>query len=364
MKAALISLESESSKWTAEAMKKYFDDVDMLNIRHIEISISGKKAEILYKGKPLDSYDCIFAKGSFRYANLLKTLTLLINGSSYMPISDRAFTFAHDKLLTQLEFQRNNIPMPTTYLASTITAARSILERLNYPIVMKFPQGTGGKGVLFAESFASASSILDALSSLRQPFIIQEFIETGGTDIRAFVIGDEVVAAYQRKAGKNEARSNIHAGGTGEEVELDDETKRIAIKSAQALDADICGVDILMTHKGPMVLELNLSPGLQGITKYTGIDVADKIAKYLAKRTKEKKGASQQKGADKVLSVIDKADKKGDEVITSIDFRGSRVLLPEMVSRLVNFKEDADYEFVVKNGEVHIKKFEMKLTDE
>ncbi|MCF7798276.1 RimK family alpha-L-glutamate ligase [Candidatus Woesearchaeota archaeon] len=360
MKAALISLESESSKWTAVAMEKYFDEVDLLNIRHIEISISGKKAEILYKGTPLARYDCIFAKGSFRYANLLKTLTLLINGTAYMPISDRAFTFAHDKLLTQLEFQRNGIPMPTTYLASTITAARSILERLNYPIIMKFPQGTGGKGVLFAESFASASSILDALSSLRQPFIIQEFLETGGRDVRAFVIGGQVTAAYQRKAKKNEARSNIHSGGTGDVIELDDETKRIAVKAAEALGADVCGVDILMTHKGPMVLEVNLSPGLQGITQYTGIDIADKIAKYLADRTQAKMNRSQKKGADKVLSVIDKADKKEDTLITSIDFRGSRVLLPEMVSKLANFKEDDDYEFVVKNSEIYIKKFEMK----
>jgi len=357
MKAAVLSLESESSKWTIEAMKKYFDEVDALNIRYIEISMSGKKAEILYKGKPMGSYDCILAKGSFRYANLLKSLTLLINGSAYMPISDRAFTFAHDKLLTQLEFQRNNIPMPTTYLASTIVAARSILERLNYPIIMKFPQGTGGKGVLFAESFASASSILDALSSLRQPFIIQEFMQTNGTDVRAFVIGDEVVAAYQRKAKSNEARSNIHSGGTGEAIELSEETKRIALKAAQSLGAEVCGVDILMTHKGPMVLELNLSPGLQGITQYTGIDVADKIARFLYDKTKEKKSLTQKKDADVVLSAIDKADKKGDSLITSIDFRGGRVLLPEMICKLANFKEDEDYEFIVKNGEIIVKKF-------
>lgn len=364
MKAAIISLGSESSKWTAEAMKKYFDEVDVLDIRYIEISMSGKKAEILYKGEFMGAYDCVFAKGSFRYANLLKTLTLIINGDAYMPISDRAFTFAHDKLLTQLEFQRTNIPMPTTYLASTITAARSILERLNYPVVMKFPQGTGGKGVLFAESFASASSILDALSSLRQPFIIQEFMETNGTDVRAFVIGDEVVASYKRKADKKEARSNIHAGGSGEQCELDDETKRIALKSAKALGAEICGVDILLTHKGPMVLELNLSPGLQGITQCTGIDVADKIAKYLFKQTKAKLGSSQKENADKVLSVIDKADKKEESVITSVDFRGSRVLLPEIVSKIAKFKEDNDYEFVVKSGEIHIKKFTMNSSDE
>ena len=163
MKAAVLSQGSLSSQWTIDAMKKYFDKVDDLNIKHMEINFSGNKAQILYKGMPLPRYDCIFSKGSFRYANLLKTFTILINGDSFMPLGPDAFTICHDKLLTQLELQKANIPMPTTYMASTVEAARSILERLNYPIIMKFPQGTQGKGVLFAESYASASSILDEL---------------------------------------------------------------------------------------------------------------------------------------------------------------------------------------------------------
>jgi glutathione synthase/RimK-type ligase-like ATP-grasp enzyme len=170
MKAALISLGSESSKWTLNAMKNYFTEVENINIKFIEISFSGKKAELLYKGEPLGKYDCVFVRGSFRYANVLKTLTLLTNGNSYMPIEHSAFTIAHDKLLTQLELQKANIPMPTTYMASTIQAARSTLERLNYPIIMKFPQGTQGKGVLVAESFASASSSKNSLKRVEKMF--------------------------------------------------------------------------------------------------------------------------------------------------------------------------------------------------
>ncbi len=359
MKAAIISLGSKSSQWTAERMKNYFDEVDMLDVRYLEISFSGKKAEILYKGEHLDTYDCIIAKGSFRYANILQSLTVLQPKTTYLPIGDQAFTVAHDKLLTQLELQRANIPMPTTYMASTVQAARSILERLNYPIIMKFPQGTQGKGVLFAESFPSASSILDALSSLRQPFIIQEYIETGGTDIRAFVIKDKVVAAFQRKASGSEKRANLHAGGKGEVVELDDETKRIAVRAAKALQADVCGVDILPSHRGPVVLEVNISPGLQGITEYTGLDVADMIAKHCYEETKKLVDEEFGSKSQEILSGIEQVDKEDQSLITTLDFRGSRILLPEVVGKAAELKDGEDYEFVISKGNISIKKFDL-----
>lgn len=359
MKAAVVSLGSKSSQWTADAMKQYFDTVDLIDVRYLEISFSGKKEEILYKGEHLEKYDCILAKGSFRYASILQSLSVLQPNTTYLPTGDQAFTVAHDKLLTQLELQRSNIPMPTTYMASTVDAARSILQRLNYPIIMKFPQGTQGKGVLFAESFASASSILDALSSLRQPFIIQEFIETGGVDIRAFVVGGEVVAAYQRKAKGEEKRSNVHAGGTGEQIELDAETQRIAVRAAKALDADICGVDILPSHRGPVVLEVNISPGLQGITEYTGIDVADIIAKYCYEQTSMLVKTNYGEKTTEIMSEIDSMSKQEETLITSLDFRGSRVLLPEVISKAGKFKDEQDYEFIVKPGEVSIKRFDI-----
>jgi ribosomal protein S6--L-glutamate ligase len=358
MKAAVISLGSKSSQWTAEAMKQYFDSVDMIDVRYLEITFSGKKEEILYKGDKLGKFDCILAKGSFRYASILQSLSVLQPETTYLPIGDQAFTVAHDKLLTQLELQRANIPMPTTYMASTIEAARSILKRLNYPIIMKFPQGTQGKGVLFAESFASASSILDALSSLRQPFIIQEYIETGGVDIRAFVIGGEVVAAYQRRAKGDEKRANIHAGGTGETIELDAETRRIAVRAAKALEADICGVDILPSHRGPVVLEVNISPGLQGVTEHTGIDVADLIAKHCFDETKKFMTENHGKKSTKILSEIEHLDKE-DVLITTLDFRGSRVLLPEVITKAGKFKDEQDYEFNVKPGKVTITRFDV-----
>ena len=180
MKAALISLGSVSSQWTLDAMKEVFDSVEALDIRKIEINIGAKKeARILYEGKPIGTYDCIYAKGSFRYASLLRAVTGFLQDTTYMPIRDNSFTLAHNKLLTHLVLAQADIPMPLTYLTPTMDAARKLLERVNYPIVMKFPEGTQGKGVMFADSYASASSMLDALQTLKQPFIIQEYIDPG-----------------------------------------------------------------------------------------------------------------------------------------------------------------------------------------
>jgi ribosomal protein S6--L-glutamate ligase len=362
MKAAIVSMGAVSTGMLKEALEKYYDKVDHLDIRNVEITFSGSKAEILYEGKPFGEYDCIYARSSFRYANLLESLTVLQQEKSYMPIVSSAFTIAHDKLLTQLELQKHKIPMPKTYMASTTEAARSLLERLNYPMIMKFPHGTQGKGVLFADSFQSASSILDALSYLRQPFIMQEFINTGGEDIRAFVVGEKVVAAYKRKASVKEFRANLHAGGAGEATFLDEETKRIAVKAAKALGAQICGVDILVSHKGPLVIEVNVSPSLKGITQYSGIDVSDKVAKFLFEQNTKKKDIEQGQTANKILAAIDNIEETSEEksIIMGPDFRGARLLLPEMITKVAKISESHDYEFTAKRDEITIKKFDVK----
>ena len=359
MKAAIISLGSKSSKWTAEAMRKYFDEVDEINLKNVEISFTGKKQEILYEEKPLKKYDCIYAKGSFRYANLLSALTSMLEKSSYLPIDSAAFTIAHDKLLTQLKLNAANIPMPQTYLTSTIEEAKKILQKMNYPIIMKFPHGTQGKGVMFADSCASATSILDALAVLKQPVIIQEYVETGGTDIRAIVVGNKVIAAFRRVAQFGEKRANIHQGGTGEAISLNDHTKKIAIKAAKALNANVCGVDILESVKGPVVIEINISPGLQGVTQYTGVDVADKIAKYLFETSKSAKSIetdSQTKTLFNDLGIEDSSNENIPKLISHVEFRGNRILLPELVTKKTKFNEDEEVTMTLTEGSVEIKK--------
>jgi len=237
-----MSMGSKSSIMTLAAMKKYFDAVDDINIKNMEVMLGRKELSILYNGKPLQKYDCIYAKGSFRYAPLLRSITTAFYDTTYMPIKPNTFTIGHDKLLTQLALQYYKVPMPDTFVVSSVEAAKKILGEVHYPIIMKFPHGTQGKGVMFAESFAAASSMLDAIETLKQPFLIQEYVETEGSDIRAFVVGDKVVASYKRKAAAGEKRANIHAGGKGEVFVMDAHTKKIAVDTAKSIGAEICAV--------------------------------------------------------------------------------------------------------------------------
>ncbi|MEM3154982.1 MAG: RimK family alpha-L-glutamate ligase [Candidatus Woesearchaeota archaeon] len=348
MKAALISLGSISSRWTIEALKRHFDHVDHIDIQELEVSLGGKKGQVLYQGKPMSEYDCIYAKGSFRYATLLRAVTTLLQKTTYMPLKAASYTIGHDKVLTHLKFQENNVPQPTTYLASTADAGKKIIKKTTFPVVMKLPAGTHGKGVMLADSMESASSMIDALALLKQPFLIQEYIETGGRDYRVIVVGDKVAAAMRRVAAKGEKRANIHSGGHGEKVDLDAKTANIAIAAARATGCDICAVDILPSPKGPLVLEVNLSPGLQGITKVTKIDVASIIAEFLYKQTKSFK----ESGKEKILKEL----AAEQEIHGPLDFRGNRILLPEVATMASKIKQDDEVVLKAKKGKIEIEK--------
>ncbi|HLC50050.1 MAG TPA: RimK family alpha-L-glutamate ligase [Candidatus Nanoarchaeia archaeon] len=356
MKAAVMSLGSKSSMWIAEAMKKYFDSVASIDLRDVEVNIGSGKLKVLYEGKEIPQYSCIYARGSFRYSPLLRAVTRTLYRSSYMPIMPETFTIGHDKMLTHLALQHFNIPMPATYLASSTRAAKKILNEMNYPVVLKFPHGTQGKGVMFAESYAAASSMLDALIVLKQPFLIQEYIETGGVDVRAIVVGNEVVASMKRKAIRGEMRANIHAGGVGEAINLDQRTKRIAIDTAASIGADICAVDILESAKGPLVIEANLSPGLQGITKATGVDVADKIAKYLFEKSEIFSARDRDEATTKIFEDLGLNNEMAQQIITNMDFRGNRILLPKIVTDISKFTESDEVVLKVEKGKVVVEK--------
>ncbi|MBU0614872.1 MAG: RimK family alpha-L-glutamate ligase, partial [Nanoarchaeota archaeon] len=262
----------------------------------------------------------------------------------------------HDKLLTHLVLNESKIPMPTTYLASSPESAKSILEKVNYPIIMKLPSGTGGKGVMFAESFAAASSILDTLNTLRQPFIIQEYVETGGVDIRVIVVGDKIAAAMKRKAVVGEKRSNIHAGGMGESIILDNHTKKIAIDTAKAMQTDVIAVDILESAKGPVVIEANLSPGLQGITAATGIDVADKIARFLYEQSSAQTETGKSVETSKILEELGIKTEVAQQIITNLDFRANRILLPKIVTDVTKFNEKDELILKIEKGKLVVEK--------
>ncbi len=358
LRCALISLGSESSKSTVQALTKYFDEVDDLNIHEIEGSIVNNKLVINYKNEPLmKHYDGMYVKGSFRYAALLRAITEAYGKETYMPINPEAFTICHDKILTHLVLQRYGIPMPKTYLFPTPEAAKDFLKnKATYPLIFKIPQGTQGKGVIYADGYASASSILDTLTTLKQPFLVQEYIDSEGVDYRVFVIGKNVLA-YKRVAQKGEERSNIHAGGHGEKVIINEEIKKVALKTAKAVGADICGVDILPSRNGPLVIEVNISPGLKGITEATGMDVADNIAKYIYKKAQKQKHGQLHHQTKSLMQELDIENiTQSHDIITKLDFRGERVLLPKYITKAVGLNDEKEYVIQIKDNDIVIKK--------
>lgn len=358
MRAAVISMGSISSKWTVDSLQKHFDEVDHLDIKEFEVDL-GKDGGVLYAGTPLKQYDCMYMKGSGRYANLLRAIASMLNDRTFIPIKPAAFTAGHDKLLTHINLQRHSVPQPMTYIAATSVAAKKIVKKMPYPIVLKLPTGTHGKGVMLADSYESASSMIDALAVLKQPFLLQEYIETGGTDTRAFVVGDEVVASMKRIAVTGEKRANIHAGGRGEAVALNAQAKKTALLAARAMGAEICGVDMLESARGYKVIEVNISPGLQGITKATGVKVADHIAKYLFERTKEFKKELEAKGKKEVLHEI-APHKDLKEVMGKADFRGARILLPEVATTLSKLTEDDEISIRIGKGRIEVERLTKK----
>lgn len=354
MKAAVISMGSVSSKWIAESMKKYFDKVDHLRIRDLEVGLGGKKAEVLYQGNPLENYDCIYARGSSHYANLIRAIATLTSQICYLPIPADAYTIGHDKILTHMTLQSSRISMPKTYLVATINSGKKVLKKVQYPVVIKLPSGTHGKGVMLADSYESASSLIDALVVLKQPFLIQEYIETDGTDIRVLVAGDEVIGAMKRIAVQGEKRANIHAGGIGKLVQITDKTKKLAISAAKALKCDLCAVDILESDQGPLVIEVNLSPGIQGLTKATNINVADNIAKFLHDRTKLMCDLKAGKKTEELMKEIIEGEK---EIITQLDVKNDKIIIPSLMKKISEFEEGDDVVIKAKKGKVCLERF-------
>lgn len=356
MKAAVISLGSKSSLMLVESLKNYFDVVDSIHLKNIEVNL-GKEGGIFYQGNKLDHYDCIYLKGSFRYAQLLRSIAAMLEGKiPYMPLPANAFTTIHNKLLTHLVLEQQHIPMPKTYISATTESAKELLAKVNFPIVMKFPEGTQGKGVMFADSKSSASSLLDALGALNQPFIIQEYVETGGTDIRALVVGDKVIAAMKRTAQKEEKRANLHAGGYGTAVQLTREVNKLAVDTAKALGVDICGIDILEGPLGPYVIEANISPGLQGLRKVSTIDLPEELAKFLYKKTQQALSQQAKDVTDDALREISlNRNRRGpQEIVTQLKFRGERILLPELVTKMTQFSDQKEYTFKAQKGKLEI----------
>lgn len=355
MRLAVISLGGVSSKNIAKEAEKYFEVVDHVNIKELHVKATPQGLQAVYKSKPLPEYDCIYIRGSFRYSFLQSALSKALWGKAYLPIHPTAFTLGHDKFLTLLEFEKDKIPFPETHMTATTDEAKKILENVTYPIILKIPSGTQGKGVMFADSLSSARSVLDTLEVFNQPYMIQDYMETNSTDLRIIVAGGKVIACMRRKATKDELRANIHMGGVGEPYELDFDSEQIAIKAAKAIKADVCAVDMLKTKNKKGVIEVNLSPGLKGITKATKRNVADEIARVLAEKTEEFLRLKKSDDYNKVMDELS-IPSEGKQIFTNLNIKAGLIRLPEIVTKLSGFNLDEDVCLIIKKGHIEIKK--------
>jgi ribosomal protein S6--L-glutamate ligase len=260
----------------------------------------------MYSGEKLKKYDCLYIRGSYKYALIARSITRALNQEAYIPLKPQAYTIGHDKFITLLELQKKGISIPRTHYASTTKVAKKILNEVEFPVIMKLSEGTHGKGVMIAESKKSAMTILDLLEDFHKPYLIQEFVKTKNTsDIRVIVARNKVLAAYKRVAMEGEVRANIHSGGTRQEHKITQKEEELALKSAEAIGADFCGVDILNAQE-PSVIEINLSPATAGLEEVCGVNVSDLIAKELYNQTKlfkkRKKDKEKKKLKKKLIS--------------------------------------------------------------
>lgn len=357
MRLAIISLGGESSRMILKEASSLFDVADSYDIRRVYIEADSKNLKVMYDGKELEEYDCVYIRGSFKYVLLQRTISSILRDRCYLPVRAKAFSIGHDKLLTLLELQKAGVSIPKTYLAAKTKTAKKLLEEVNYPIIMKIPGGTQGKGVMSADSLSSAKSFLDTLEVFKQPYIIQEYIETDAEDIRAIVTGNKVVASMKRKAmGGSELRANIHLGGVGVKYNLSPNDETLAITAAKAIGVDIAGVDLLEGVKGGVVIEINLSPGLRGITAATKRNVAADIAKFLFKKTEAFKNKKKESSYTEITKEL--KDDRVREVVTNLDIKFGKIRLPELVTKVTKFNSKDKIVLVMDEGKLAIKRYE------
>ncbi|HEX6199571.1 MAG TPA: 30S ribosomal protein S6--L-glutamate ligase [Thermoanaerobaculia bacterium] len=256
----------------------------VLDPLHCVVNLSKKRPEIDYHGKIVRDVDGIIPRigASITFYGLAVLRQFEMMGV-FAANESQAVARSRDKLRSLQLFSRRDIGIPRTAFARRREDLRDAIKRVGgTPVILKLLEGTQGVGVILAESVSTAESVLDAMHSLKQNILIQAFIkESAGQDIRAIVVGDRVVAAMRRRAAEGEFRSNVHRGASTEALTLEPDYEKTALEAAHALGLNIAGVDLMPSNDGPMVLEVNSSPGLKGVETATGIDVAGAMIDFV-----------------------------------------------------------------------------------
>jgi ribosomal protein S6--L-glutamate ligase len=258
--------------------------MDVLDTLQFDIRVSRRSPELFYQGSPVGRVDAVIPRiGASITGFGLAVVRQFEMMGVYCVNESQAIARSRDKLRCLQILSRHDIGLPPTVYTRQAEHVNSCIERVEGPpVVVKLLEGTQGIGVVLAESNQAASSVIEAFHGLDQNILIQKFIrESNGSDIRALVVGRKVVAAMRRQAVPGEFRSNLHRGGTARKVQLTPEYRKTALAAARVLGLRVAGVDMIDSAEGPMVMEVNSSPGLEGIQKATGMDVADMIIELI-----------------------------------------------------------------------------------
>jgi ribosomal protein S6--L-glutamate ligase len=301
MRIAILSRNPKlySTSRLVEAAVNRDHEVQVLDTLKCYIDIASLRPSVHYKGEMLESFDAVIprigASITFYGAAVLRQFEMM--GS--WPVNESvALTRSRDKLRSLQIMARAGIGLPLTGFANSPGDTEDLIKIVGgAPLVVKLLEGTQGKGIVLAETYKAAESLIDAFRELGANFLVQEFIrEAGGSDIRAFVIGEKVVAAMKRQAKEGEFRSNLHRGGTATIVKLTPEERSTAVRAAKKMGLNVAGVDLLRSNHGPVVMEVNSSPGLEGIEKATGKDVATMIIQFIEKHARPHRTRTRGKG--------------------------------------------------------------------
>ena len=290
MKIAILSRNARlySTRRLVEAARARDHVVRVLDPLRCYVCIAPEAVQMRYKGKPLRDIDAVIPRigtnTTFYGTAVLRQLEMM---GVYTPNPSDAVLRARDKLRSLQILAAQGIAMPVTVFGDNPDDTDDVLAMLGEPPhVIKLNEGSQGTGVVLAEKRSASQSVVEAFRGLYANFLVQEFVaEAKGCDLRCFVVGGKVVAAMQREASPGDFRANLHRGGSASAAVLSAAEKRIAVRAAGALGLGIAGVDLLRSHRGPLVLEVNASPGLEGIEAATGVDVSTCIIEHLERNT-------------------------------------------------------------------------------
>ncbi|WP_157547114.1 30S ribosomal protein S6--L-glutamate ligase [Kordia zhangzhouensis] len=295
LKIALLASNPNlfSNKRIMEAGIARGHEMVFLNVEQAYMKFDAKEPQIRYRGgNVVDAFDAIIPRikpaVTFYACALIRQFDSM---GAYCLNSAEAITQSRDKLQATQLFTKHDIHIPITGFANSPLDTKDLIKMVNgAPLIIKLLESTQGKGVVLAETNKAAESVINAFKSVKTNILVQEFIkEANGQDIRCFVVNGKVVAAMQRQAEKGEFRANIHQGGSASKVKITAEERKLAVKAAKILGLPVAGVDIIRSNKGPLLLEVNSSPGLEGIENATGLDIANIMIEAVEKKLKFKR---------------------------------------------------------------------------